>query len=239
MLCISISDISPFKNDHIIIHTDNESFVVDNFNMSVFYLLDLTYEQGIIVEACISLLKNKREFILIKSKLYDTSNNLLNRYSYLSKGSYGKVIFLTHFDVVLKVFTCGNFSLLAEVAVCELIKYAYQVPEEFFLPCMISHGKDFIVYPKYERTMKHNEKKDIYVKLAHAIYNLHSIGIIHRDIKMSNIMIHKGSPILIDFGLSVWGFCRVRKSITSVQTIYCRAPEIASKKSINKCYLAL
>lgn len=36
-------------------------------------------------------------------------------------------------------------------------------------------------------------------KLAQAIQNLHSIGIVHGDIKMENVMLHKGNPILIDF----------------------------------------
>lgn len=35
--------------------------------------------------------------------------------------------------------------------------------------------------------------------LAQAILNLHSIDIVHGDIKMENVMLYKGNPILIDF----------------------------------------
>ena len=68
-------------------------------------------------------------------------------------------------------------------------------------------GKDLFDYLRY-RDFKIPEKrvKDIMIQIINAVKYLHSFGIIHRDLKLENIMMtdnsDKAVPKLVDFGLA-------------------------------------
>lgn len=148
----------------------------------------------------------------------------------ISSGSHGSVHGLEYFKVAIKIFENQNL-MLTELAVYELINFIYEDPEKMGLPALIGFGHKFILIPWYQRTLKYNESEDIYQNLCRAIYNLHSIGIIHRDIKFSNVAVHNGLPILFDFGLSTWSIMSKHKSPqTSIQTIWFRSPEVAEDR---------
>lgn len=62
-------------------------------------------------------------------------------------------------------------------------------------------GKDLTHY--LHGNFSHKEKLTIIQKVANALYYAHSKGIIHRDIKLSNIMLSKNNePVIMDFGLA-------------------------------------
>lgn len=65
-------------------------------------------------------------------------------------------------------------------------------------------------------------------KLAHAIAFLHDNDIIHRDIKLSNVLVNKGSPVLIDFGISC--ICDHLPTSTYVGTVEYMPPELGKNK---------
>ena len=46
------------------------------------------------------------------------------------------------------------------------------------------------------------DKCRIILEIASGIAYLHSLGFVHRDLKLDNILMHNGHPVIADFGLS-------------------------------------
>jgi serine/threonine protein kinase len=159
------------------------------------------------------------------------SRDPIGSFKKISAGTHGVVYLLTFFDVVLKYYNEQNIMFM-ELAIYELIRKAYKSPEDLGLPFLRGHGNSYILIPNYTRVLKHKESDEIYYKLAKSIYNLHVLGIVHRDIKFSNVMVYEGTnPILLDFGLSTWKVATThRPPGTSIQTMWFRAPEVANDR---------
>ena len=60
---------------------------------------------------------------------------------------------------------------------------------------------DYILENKRPRLSK-ADKCRIILEIAKGIAYLHSLGFIHRDLKLDNILMHNGHPVIADFGLS-------------------------------------
>jgi serine/threonine protein kinase len=71
-----------------------------------------------------------------------------------------------------------------------------------------------------------DEAKDVGAKIADALADAHSLGVLHRDVKPANILITRfGEPALADFGLAVLAETR-ESSITLELTPAYAAPEM-------------
>lgn len=60
---------------------------------------------------------------------------------------------------------------------------------------------DYII----KHTKPHLSKEDkcrIILEIARGLAYLHSLGYVHRDLKLDNILMHNGHPVIADFGLS-------------------------------------
>lgn len=57
---------------------------------------------------------------------------------------------------------------------------------------------------KYEHKFTRNEFFNIGIKLIKIIKYIHGNGIVHRDIRIPNVMVDKADVYLIDFGLARW-----------------------------------
>lgn len=179
--------------------------------------------------ACIQLGIDKgfTEFYLSATVYAGQAKHHIGSYKKISQGTHGNVYILSYFNVVLKVFT-EPVIMINELGIYELICKVYRNPEEKGLPRILGYGDDYIIIPWYTRDMKQGESEEVYHDLAKSIHYLHAIGIVHRDIKFTNVMIHEGKPILLDFGLSSWWVVTSHRPVeTSIQTMWFRAPEVA------------
>lgn len=100
-----------------------------------------------------------------------------------------------------------------------------------------------LLMPLGERTLKDlitsqqlttREKLPILCKIAEAVAFLHQNGILHLDIKDTNVVINDGNPYLIDFGLSMYveNVTTGKKDIHERVTPFYRPPEIFEKRYI-------
>ena len=71
-----------------------------------------------------------------------------------------------------------------------------------------------------------SQSKSLLQQLLAALVHAHSNWIIHRDIKMSNLLYHKGVLKLADFGLARAFGSGTRDATPGVVTLWYRAPEI-------------
>lgn len=67
----------------------------------------------------------------------------------------------------------------------------------YVMPCYETSLTDFHV-----QNLSYINRLLLFLKILKAVSKLHSKGIIHRDLKPDNILIHKGEPILCDFGIA-------------------------------------
>jgi serine/threonine protein kinase len=72
-----------------------------------------------------------------------------------------------------------------------------------------------------------NDIKNFIRSLLHSVKCIHEVGIVHRDLKLDNIMLDQGKVKIIDFGLSKIVDPQEKEILTSlVGTPHYIAPEI-------------
>ncbi|CAG9315579.1 unnamed protein product [Blepharisma stoltei] len=170
----------------------------------------------------------------------------------IGKGAYGEVKLgrnkHTGNTVAVKVISKepldarSETRLRREINILKLITHesilrlesVYETANELFIVTdYISGGSLFTWLKDREFSIRENVAKKIIKDLANALEFLHSNGIIHRDLKLENILIETDKdrnlkPILIDFGLS----CILgphQYSQESVGTLKYASPEILSR----------
>jgi serine/threonine protein kinase len=157
-------------------------------------------------------------------ELSETKQGLTIQLKKIGDGTYGNV-FLSN-KKVLKEFKYMD-SWIIELATYELINTAYPNPEEYNLPRILGSNRMCIYLPNYGTPLTvHHDISKWSTQIMCSVYHLHALGLIHRDIKHSNVIIDK-QAVLVDFGLTCWFPTLSRSKVTSIQTMYYRAPEVA------------
>jgi hypothetical protein len=82
-----------------------------------------------------------------------------------------------------------------------------------------TEGEDLESYLKHKRPLNEKDIRDIITPLLNGVKHIHKYDILHRDIKLSNILISDiGEPILIDFGTARNKLIQRSKKLTTVYT---------------------
>ena len=201
------------------------------------YPIKLSYEYTDITKLVTSLKLFKSEYKIIE-EIHITHTKGV--YSVVNNS--GKKFFM---KAKLKTFMSDN-----DLAIYKLLKknphpnvnaidFIYSTEKFILIFAEFLEGADMAV--KQFRKLYENNLMDIFEITLHGLSHLHSLGIIHCDIKLENIMIVptkdisgiKYTPVIVDFDCSrLIDDCKVNKCIGTAGSI---APEIAtgivSKKS--------
>ncbi|TNV87061.1 hypothetical protein FGO68_gene12550 [Halteria grandinella] len=147
--------------------------------------------------------------------------------------------------VAVKVIHKKNDSkLLLETQIneIEILRVCNHQNVKIYIVMEYIDGVDLIHYIKKKKRLTDNEMQDISVQIVEGVKHLHELGIVHRDLKLENIMVvsdqdNKGEERirvkLIDFGLA--------KILTSLEktTQWCGtlsfcSPEIVREQPYNQ-----
>ena len=82
----------------------------------------------------------------------------------------------------------------------------FENSDYIFIVLELLAGDLYDYFRKRDFNVSEDRSKEIFRKIANALYYMHSLGICHRDLKLENIMMtddsEKAEPMIIDFGLS-------------------------------------
>lgn len=170
---------------------------------------------------------------VLSSSMIEKKGNKVEK-NELGKGEYGTVIRYGDSTIAVKISNppfIQNLKTLVEYGIMKLLQQS---------PCCNAFAYDMTINSKgaslYMKSMKgslnsflnelNGREKEIMFDICKGIYYAHSMGILHRDLKMENILIDsKGGANVADWGLS--GFKPYIDNINfNVQTLTYRAPEV-------------
>ena len=152
-----------------------------------------------------------------------TSNGLYEIEKEIGKGCFGSVYLakqvITGLPVALKAITKSSIvspkatkRLTREIQILQKligVQHVTQLLEVFedadhiFLVFIYEGGGDLVAYFKTHPLLGENNLKLFFIQLVNGLRGIHKSGVIHRDIKMDNVLLdHKFTPIIADFGIS-------------------------------------
>ncbi len=179
-----------------------------------------------------------------------TNMNLYDVIKSIGKGSFGNVDhakqILTGLDVAIKSVNKRGLNIFDEdakkvqneirilraVSKLDRVVKFYELVEtkdNYYLVMQYCTGGDLLKYLKQKGVMKESDAKPIVFDVALALKQLHAANVIHRDVKLDNIMIDKeGRGVLGDLGIS--------KELADGEILYddCGTPAYLSPEMIKK-----
>ncbi|OQR71218.1 putative serine/threonine-protein kinase-like, partial [Tropilaelaps mercedesae] len=126
----------------------------------------------------------------------------------------------TEFHVWRK--TAGHPNIISLIA-------AFQTRSAFcFVMDYVSTGNLSHLLSRQDKPLRDEDVRRIASQLAHALYTVHRLGFLHRDVSCSNVLVtSKRNVLLIDFGSSVVG----HTATTRAGTLAYMAPEVLAGRA--------
>ena len=225
----NILNISKSSSNDKCIYTVNISTNTLNFSITVFSF---------------NFVMNLFDFLSGKSNPIENSYNF-NENEVITKGSFGEIFEAkskrSKETVYIKKISKKESREQWEVQICKLLKNISHNSIIRIYDVFESLNDVYIVMQKGGESLKSyianlNLSFDEVLKISSQIANglkcLHSLGIIHRDIKLENIVHSSNEFRLIDFGLSTI-ISSSESTLDSYGTITYMSPEIIKKEKYN------
>jgi len=186
-------------------------------------------------------------------------NDILSKYKFgfiLGEGAYSEVFLATSVDTGDKVaikrihklskddlWTKRKGAQKDEITLLMLLNHPkiiklkefFETREKLYIVqeyCAGGNLSDMIRRERKEGGLSETRVKNIFIQLLQAVNYLHSMNIVHRDIKSENILLkerYTDDVRLLDFGLSRL-MPRAELLMTSVGTLDYKAPEVCARR---------
>jgi serine/threonine protein kinase len=163
-------------------------------------------------------------------------------------GSYGKVRAawhrLTGSKVAIKTYDKAKFKdpehwkrVQSEIKIMEQISHpriarlfdAVETPKRMHLIMECLDGGNLCSYVKSKKRLSEEESKKIFFQLLQSIEYLHSYSVVHRDVKLENVLFNDTKDVkLIDFGFST--VCQKGKRLR----VFCGTPSYMAPEIVRR-----
>jgi len=140
----------------------------------------------------------------------------------IGKGAFGKVMLGVHkltgkqvaIKAIDKAYMKDDFSkkkVFQEVFILKKIRHSniirllevFESPKHFLMVMEYAGGGDLLQYVKQKKRLEEKEAKYIFKLIVFALGHCHCRSVLHRDIKLDNILMdNEGTIKLCDFGVS-------------------------------------
>jgi 5'-AMP-activated protein kinase catalytic alpha subunit len=167
----------------------------------------------------------------------------------LGEGAYGKVKLAYHLlvreKVAVKIFERAKIQephakkrVAREIRILKALDHPniirlyeeVDTPQRKFLMMQFVSGGDLCRYVREKRRLDESEACQLFVQIVNGLEYCHRSGIVHRDIKLDNLLIDEHKNIkIVDFGFSV-SFKEGQQLRKACGSPSYAAPEIVSRK---------
>jgi len=117
-------------------------------------------------------------------------------------------------------------SLLSHKNICRLYG-CFGIKNASVLVIELADGLDLYKFLRIHGRLDERHAKHLFIQMVHAVDYLHSHSIIHRDLKLENVIVANGTIKICDFGLSSF------YSTESLLSDFCGTPQCAAPEIIN------
>ncbi|EAL67160.1 hypothetical protein DDB_G0280717 [Dictyostelium discoideum AX4] len=177
----------------------------------------------------------------------------------ISKGGYGQVFLaITKSNKFFAIKSINKRDTIGKHMVKELmvernilVQYqnqsivklfeCFQTKKKLYMVMEFLHGGDCASLLHSLNTLEEREAKNIIAQIVNGLEFIHSCGIIHRDLKVENLIFDKNGIIkIVDFGFSEVGFTGNsikngnKKNNKCLGTPYYMSPEVINKRGYGK-----
>jgi len=182
-------------------------------------------------------------------KHHQHRHNIKNRYEFfqtLGRGTYGKVKLGKNKEskkyVAIKtirkdkighpnmIHIRREIEIMSQTNHPNIIRIyeVFENQEKIVIIMEYAPGGELYDYISKKRHLEEDEARNIFGQIVSAVYYCHEQGIVHRDLKLENILLDKNNKIKIaDFGLAN------RYDISSKLKTFCGSPLYASPEIVN------